>query len=210
MLAVQHLQRRSEIVVVDVAGGDRQTLERGLGLHNLLRDMTGLSAGAAHLLHRSFVLVSHLHCEKAVCTLLLQPFYSPSHPVYASIGDIPDWNCDICGSEFAQSPGPNPYMQLFACDTFGDCDWVACATCSGAVPTAVPTPDWRAEVDALYRKYNPEKLGDVDQLAAQFGSGVLLTKVREKYAKHREERCQECEKHLIVSAPLPIPCACCG
>ena len=61
----------------------------------------------------------------------------------------------------------------------------------------------RAEVDALYRKYNPEKLGDVDQLAAQFGSGVLLTKVREKYAKHREERCQECEKHLIVSAPLP-------
>jgi hypothetical protein len=41
----------------------------------------------------------------------------------------------------------------------------------------------RVEVDSLYGKYNPEKLGDVDTLVAKYGEVKLLAMVRKKYAE---------------------------
>lgn len=39
----------------------------------------------------------------------------------------------------------------------------------------------RAEIDALYREHNPDKLGGVDALVAKFGEENFLTMVRKKY-----------------------------
>lgn len=39
----------------------------------------------------------------------------------------------------------------------------------------------RQEIDTLYQQHNPEKLGDVDGLAAKYGEEKLLTMVRKEY-----------------------------
>ena len=45
--------------------------------------------------------------------------------------------------------------------------------------------DKRREIDALYRKHNPSKLGEVDNLVAKYGEEKFLAMARKKYLKFR-------------------------
>ena len=54
---------------------------------------------------------------------------------------------------------------------------------AAAVPPPVAVSAKRQEIDALYAKHNPEKLGDAPKLIAKYGEDKLLTMVRKKYPK---------------------------
>ncbi len=70
------------------------------------------------------------------------------------------------------------------------------------------TAVYRAEVAALYRKFAPEKLQDIDALMAKYGGEFLAEMVQKKYGKYMAGyRCTECDprKHLIEYSDMH-PC----
>ena len=58
----------------------------------------------------------------------------------------------------------------------------------------------RLEIESLYGKYNPEKLGDVGQLISKYGEDSLLRMVRKKYREQEQESIQPQQQQLNSEA----------
>ena len=49
--------------------------------------------------------------------------YGPGHPAHAVVGDVEDWDCDVCGDAFTEADA------FYTCRSFDLCDWGICQGC---------------------------------------------------------------------------------
>ena len=61
--------------------------------------------------------------------------YERGHPAHSMVGDVDDWDCDLCGGGFTEVD------QFYTCRGFDVCDWGVCQGCFSKPAQAVPPTD---------------------------------------------------------------------
>jgi hypothetical protein len=67
----------------------------------------------------------------------------------------------------------------------------------------VPAQLMRPQIDALYARYNPEKLSEVDSLVAKYGEKKLLQMVRKKYSQQQQQQQLQQQQQQQQQQPPP-------